>query len=55
MEQVKAVCGNDDVIKTKNYSKKMEGGGHAKDATMKGVVYVEGCKFCKRCGNPLEV
>jgi len=42
-----------DVIKMKD-SKKMEGGSRAKDTSTNGVIFVEGRKLCKHCGNPIE-
>ena len=46
-------AGGNDVVIGKN-SRKMESGSQAKDSSKNGVVFIGGCKLCKRCGNPLE-
>ena len=50
-DEIKEIRAEDKVTETKKISK---GGGQAKDASVNGVIVLEGRKHCKNCGNPLE-
>jgi len=53
-EPTKNKSDSDDVIKITKKFTKTEVGGQMKEAPVNGVIFVEGRKLCKHCGNSLE-